>query len=60
MYQLVLSSLEYCAFLPDYTALKMYKSLALSTELIGGLLKNFLGSRARYASTLLAQKILLL
>ena len=31
------------------------KSLALSTELIGGLLKNFSDSRARYASTLLTQ-----
>ena len=39
-------------FLPFPT----FKSLALSTELIGGLLKNFSGSRARYASPLLSQK----
>ena len=32
------------------------KSLALSTELVGGLRKNFSSSRARYASTLLTQK----
>ena len=36
------------------------KSLALSTELLGGLPKNFSSNRARYASTLLTQKILLL